>query len=146
MVLYRELVGKPASLAAICGHYGVSNPQAHRAWADAVATSDCYQAILKDAASRRLCVEDLDQGPRGEELAGELVCFTGNSYELPKRDMEVLALLHGAQLSKGVTRRVTMLVELDLTRARGARPRSCAAPASWGRLSCAARTFSRALD
>ncbi|MGN0296862.1 MAG: exonuclease domain-containing protein [Parafannyhessea sp.] len=113
MVLYRELVGKPASLAAICGHYGVSNPQAHRAWADAVATSDCYQAILKDAASRRLCVEDLDQGPRGEELAGELVCFTGNSYELPKRDMEVLALLHGAQLSKGVTRRVTMLVELD---------------------------------
>lgn len=113
MLLYRALVGMPASLAAICAHYGVQNPQAHRAWADAVATSDCYLAIVRDAASRAVHVRDLASRPASGELAGERVCFTGNSYELPKRDMEVLALEHGAELRERVTKRVTMLVSLE---------------------------------
>lgn len=113
MLLYRALVGMPASLAAICAHYGVQNPQAHRAWADAVATSDCYLAIVRDAASRAVHVRDLASRPASGELAGERVCFTGNSYELPKRDMEVLALEHGAELRERVTKRVTMLVALE---------------------------------
>lgn len=113
MLLYRALVGMPASLAAICAHYGVQNPQAHRAWADAVATSDCYLAILRDAASRAVHVRDLAERPASGELAGERVCFTGNSYDFPKRDMEVLALEHGAELRERVTKRVTMLVALE---------------------------------
>jgi DNA polymerase-3 subunit epsilon/DNA polymerase-3 subunit alpha (Gram-positive type) len=113
MLLYRELVGKPANLAAICSHYGVENEEAHRAWADARATSDCYLAIIRDAASRSVDVRDLDAAPVAHELDGELVCFTGNTYELPKRDCEILALEHGAKLHNNVTKRVTLLVDLE---------------------------------
>ena len=112
LLLYRALVGGPASLAAICAHYGVTNEGAHRALSDAVATSDCYLAILRDAASRTVGARDLEGPPVGHELDGELVCFTGNSYDFPKRDCEVIAIEHGARLNRNMTRRVTFLVDL----------------------------------
>ena len=113
MLIYRELVGRPANLAAICAHYGIENDQAHRAWADARATSDCYQAIIRDMRSRAAVAFDPEVGPVAHELDGELVCFTGNTYEHPKRLFEEIALRHGAHLHERVIKRVTMLVDLE---------------------------------
>ncbi|SEH42532.1 MULTISPECIES: exonuclease domain-containing protein [Atopobiaceae] len=113
MVLYRRLVGRPSNLNAICAYYGIQNEEAHRAWADARATSDCYQAIIRDAASRSVDARDLSAEPIAHELDGQLLCFTGNTFEFPKRDCEILALEHGGKLHNGVTKRVTLLVDLE---------------------------------
>lgn len=113
MLLYRELVGKPANLAAICAFYGVENETPHRALADARATSECYLALVADARSRVALVGEPDGEPVGHELDGELLCFTGNCYEYPKRLCELLALAHGARVRQRVSGRVTLVVSLE---------------------------------
>lgn len=113
MLLYRSYVGRPANLASICQHYGVENERAHRAWADAQATSDCYLAILRDLASRRVDLNRLLAMPTTGELARETICFTGNSYEYPKLVCQTIAQHHGAHVVKRTTTRTTLVVKLE---------------------------------
>ena len=110
MVLYGELVGRPRSLAAICEHYGVENEEAHRAWSDARATSDCYLALVRDARSRPVAPAlDIE----GHELDGRLVCFSGNTRDFPRHACAAIAVRHGAILRERVTRRVSLVIDLS---------------------------------
>lgn len=110
MILYGELVGRPRSLAAICEHYGVENEEAHRAWSDARATSDCYLALVRDARSR---VDGPALGTEGHELDGRLVCLTGNSRDFPREECAAIAARHGAMLHARVTRKVSLVIGLS---------------------------------
>ena len=110
MILYGELVGRPRSLAAICEHYGVENEEAHRAWSDARATSDCYLALLRDARSRTVAPA---LGIEGHELDGRLVCFSGNTRDFPRRACATIAVRHGAILCKRVTRKASLVIDLS---------------------------------
>lgn len=112
MLLYRKFVGRPADLGSICRHYGIQNEEAHRAWADARATSDCYLALIRDAASIAVDV-DAPVNAVAHELDEEVIVFTGNTYEYPKRVCEVVAMRHGAQIAQRVTHKTTMLVYLE---------------------------------
>lgn len=49
----------------------------------------------------------------GDELEGQVVCFTGSTDFYPKRACQTLALAHGANLSNSVTKKVTLLVSLE---------------------------------
>ncbi|MGN0287528.1 MAG: exonuclease domain-containing protein [Atopobiaceae bacterium] len=113
MLLFRKVVGGPANLAAICQYYGIQNEQAHRAWADARATSDCYLAILHDAESLTVEARGADAPVVAHELDGEVVCFTGNTREYPKLMCETVAVRHGALLAHKVSHRTTLLVCLE---------------------------------
>lgn len=113
MLLYRSYVGRPANLASMCQHYGVQNERAHRAWADAQATSDCYLALLRDLKSRSVDVDRLLALPATGELARETICFTGNSYEYPKLVCQAIAQHHGAHVVKRTTTRTTLVVKLE---------------------------------
>lgn len=110
MILYGELVGRPRSLAAICEHYGVENEEAHRAWSDARATSDCYLALVRDARSR---TDDPILGTEGHELDGRLLCLAGNSRDFPRGECAAIAVRHGATLHARVTRKVSLVVDLS---------------------------------
>jgi|GEM_PF-1128639 len=110
MILYGELVGRPRSLAAICEHYGVDNEEAHRAWSDARATSDCYLALLRDARSRPVAPA---LGIEGHELDGRLVCFCGNTHDFPRRACAAIAVGHGATPCERVTRKVGLVIDLS---------------------------------
>lgn len=110
MILYGELVGRPRSLAAICEHYGVENEEAHRAWSDARATSDCYLALLRDARSRPVAPE---LGIEGHELDGRLVCLSGNTHDFPRRTCATIAVRHGAIVCERITRKVSLVIDLS---------------------------------
>lgn len=67
-----------------------------------------YEADLAKSQER------LDQmTAERDELAGEVVCFTGSTDFYPKRACQTLGLAHGATLSNGVTKKVTLLVNLE---------------------------------
>ncbi len=102
-----------ATLASCCDEYGIVNDEAHRALSDARATRLLYDAIHLQWSMESTDVRDITAEVMGDELAGELVCFTGSTDFYPKRACQTLGLAHGATLSNGVTKKVTLLVNLE---------------------------------
>lgn len=102
-----------ASLASCCQEYGIVNDEAHRALSDACVTHILYDAIRLQWSMESTDVRDVTAEVVGDELSGEVVCFTGDTDFYPKRPCQTLALAHGARLSNGVTKKVTLLVNLE---------------------------------
>lgn len=102
-----------ATLASCCDEYGIENDEAHRALSDARATRLLYDAIHLQWSMESTDVRDITAEVMGDELAGEVVCFTGSTDFFPKRACQTLGLAHGAVLSNGVTKKVTLLVNLE---------------------------------
>ena len=109
----RVLLGGRGSLAKWCRELRLVNDEAHRAWSDAEVTG----RIFVDIRTRRLGVFDGRQvastGVIDDLLAGQVICFTGTTDDYPKRACQTLALAHGAAVSSGVTKKITMLVNLE---------------------------------
>ena len=102
-----------ATLASCCDEYGIENDEAHRALSDARATRLLYDAIHLQWSMESTDVRDITAEIMGDELEGQVVCFTGSTDFYPKRACQTLALTHGAELSNGVTKKVTLLVDLE---------------------------------
>lgn len=102
-----------ATLASCCDEYGIENNEAHRALSDARATRLLYDAIRLQRKMQSTDVRDITAEVMGDELEGEVVCFTGSTDFYPKRACQTLGLAHGATLSNGVTKKVTLLVNLE---------------------------------
>lgn len=102
-----------ATLASCCDEYGIENNEAHRALSDAHATRLLYDAIRLQWSMESTDVRDITAEVMGDELKGQIVCFTGSTDFYPKRACQTLALVHGAELSNGVTKKVTLLVNLE---------------------------------
>jgi len=102
-----------ATLASCCDEYGIVNDEAHRALSDARATHALYDAIRLHWSMESTDVRDITAEIVGDELASETVCFTGDTDFYPKRPCETLALAHSATLSNNVTKKVTLLVNLE---------------------------------
>lgn len=102
-----------ATLASCCEEYGIENDEAHRALSDARATRLLYDSIHHQWSMESTDVRDITAEVMGDELEGQIVCFTGSTDFYPKRACQTLALAHGAELSNGVTKKVTLLVNLE---------------------------------
>ena len=101
------------TLEKCCEEYGIDNDEAHRALSDARATRLLYEALRLKWATESTDVRDINAEVIGDELRGEVVCFTGSTDIYPKHACQALALAHGATLSNGVTKKVTLLVNLE---------------------------------
>lgn len=102
-----------ATLASCCEKYGIVNDEAHRALSDARATHLLYDSIRLQWSMESTDIRDITAEVVGDELSSEIVCFTGSTDFYPKRACQTLALAHGATLSNGVTKKVTLLVNLE---------------------------------
>lgn len=102
-----------ATLASCCDEYGIVNDEAHRALSDARATRLLYDAVRFRWSMESTDVRDITAEVVGDELKGQIACFTGSTDFFPKRACQTLALAHGAELSNGVTKKVTLLVNLE---------------------------------
>lgn len=102
-----------ASLDSCCKEFGIHNDDAHRALSDARATHQLFEALRLLWSKESTDVRDITAEIVGDELNGEIVCFTGSTDFYPKRACQTLALAHGATLSNGVTKKVTLLVNLE---------------------------------
>ena len=111
--LAKSVFGYRMSLKKMCELLNVTNEEAHRALSDVRATNECYQGMRALVAQVSTDSRDLpDPSPNGN-LAGEVVCFTGNPYDPSRRQIMEATLAHGGTISNGMTLKVTILVNLD---------------------------------
>jgi len=130
------------SMSALVSHFNIADETDHQAMSDVLNLHKLLKMIqpkhwipvgATKQKSRRWPskikprkIEDIDLPiPTTGVLAGETVCFTGQS-DYPRHTMQEIALKNGAELSSNVTLKTTMLVlgsgpgsKLDKARARG---------------------------
>ena len=112
MIDYRNIIGKPYNLKAMCEHFGVVNEAAHRAVHDARATALCYVQLIEEAKLLSNDVRDIEAEIVGNELSGENIAITEESPTLSKHDALCLAKAHGATIQNNITKKSTMLLNL----------------------------------
>ena len=109
----QKMHGGNPSLQSCCEEFGIVNNDAHRALSDAVATQELFENLRYKWQLESTDVRDIAAEVLGDELQGQTVCFSGTTDFFPKRQCQTLALAHGAILSNSVTKKVTLLVNLE---------------------------------
>lgn len=127
MKLAGELYGGRISLAKLCNRFGITNQQAHRALPDATATHECYQCLIAEAKALSADARDFPDATGIGPLAGEVVCFTGESMAFSRHDLMQTVIDNGGGLSNNVTMKTTLLVDFgDGTTAKARKAREYA--------------------
>ena len=103
------------------------NAHAHRALSDAKATHECYQRLLDEARAASTDSRDFPSATGIGPLAGEVICFTGESPCFTRHELMQLVVDNGGGLSNNVTLKTTMLVDFsDGTTGKAAKARKYA--------------------
>ncbi len=124
MKLAGELYGGRISLAKLCNRFGITNRQAHRALPDATATHECYQCLIAEAKALSTDARDFPEATGIGPLAGEVVCFTGESMAFSRHSLMQTVVDNGGGLSNNVTMKTTLLVDFgDGTTAKARKAR-----------------------
>ena len=101
-------------LVSICKFLGFENDNAHRALSDARATSRVYEELLNRCQQITTHPDFIKKPKRvSNKLESETVCFTGFCDGYDTHELQIQALMHGADLSRTVTKQTTLLVNLD---------------------------------
>lgn len=115
-------------LCTLQQHFGVENPEAHRALSDCLCTHDCYQKLRellgssplpqqitkrKSRISAHICPGDFVMDPacavEGSPLCGKIIVFTGE-LSISRQEAAQLAVNAGAVLKTSVSFKTDYLV------------------------------------